>query len=205
VQRKLIARNVVCSVEGISPSVFGVDEFAEQLHLGARGDAVLLANLAIMDWERALLQILPDKLHLGFGGKDVDGAFVRSAVGAFLARVDKLAPKAPIGINATLHLSLGEGDADPSSRFLDASALAAALGGTDGRGGIHLVYHDHLSRWWIELMPQPDQHQSWTFDFNRHFVNFPDSGDERNNVLDWFADIEAATVAQFETIFGGGD
>ncbi|MGN6587937.1 MAG: hypothetical protein ACTHKT_10790 [Solirubrobacterales bacterium] len=204
-QRNLIARNIVCSVGGISPSAFGVDEFAEQLRLGARGDAVLLANLAVMEWERARLQVLPDKLHLGFGGKDVDGAFVRTVVEAFLARIDELAPKAPIGINATLHLLLGEGDSDPSSRFLNAPALATALGGSDGRGGVHLVYHDHLSRWWIELMPQPDHHQSWTFDFNRHFVNFPDPGDERNNVLDWFADVEAATIAQFETIVGDTD
>lgn len=203
-ERKLILRNVVCPVADLSPSAFDVDAFGQQLDLGAGEDKVRLGDLSLTEWERVRLQILPDRLQLGLK-EAADGELVRRAAETFLARVDALASGAPIGFNAALLLTLEEGDADPSEKLVNAAALAASLGGADGRGGLTLVYRDDVSRWWIELSPQPDQERSWTYDFNRHFAEFPEAGGDRDEVLDWFADIEAGLVAQLETISMGTD
>ena len=118
---------------------------------------------------------------------------------------DEIAPGTDVGFNAALLFTMDDGDSDPSEKVVNASSLAKSLDGTDGRGGVTLVYHDDLSRWWVELSPQPDHDEKWTFDFNRHFKGFPDSGGDRDGVLDWFADVEANLLAQFETISGGVD
>jgi hypothetical protein len=205
VERKLVLRNVVCRGAAVSPSAFDVDGFAQGLDLGAYEDKVLLADISVTEWEKIRLQILPDRLQLGFK-ETAGGELVKRATEDFLARADDLAPSASIRFNAALRLKLGKGDPDPSEKLFDADALASALGGEgDGRGGVTLVFRDKISRWWIELSPLPDQDNDWTFDFNRRFADFPDPGSDRDKLLDWFANVEADLVAQFETISLGAD
>ncbi len=204
-ERKLALRNVVCRGAAVSPSAFDVDDFAQRLDLGARGDKVLLGDVSVTEWEKARLQVLPDRLQLGFK-ETADGELVKRATEDFLARADDLAPSGSIRFNAALRLTLGQGDPDPSEKLIDAGALASALGGeSGGRGGVTLVFRDKMSRWWIELSPLPDQNNDWTFDFNRRFTNFPGPGNDRDKLLDWFANVEADLVAQFETISSGAD
>jgi hypothetical protein len=199
VDREVILRNVVC-LATVRQSEFGVEAFANRLGLGAPEDQLVLGDVARTEWEKARLQVLPDKVQLGFKAT-ADAELVRSAVEAFLERADEMAPEAPIDFNAGLGLTLEEGDPDPSANVVDANGLASALGEQrGGRGGITLVYGDERSRWWIELTPQPDADRKWTFDFNRHFSDFPKAGAQRDEVLGWFADVEKDLLARFETI-----
>jgi hypothetical protein len=203
VQRKLILRNAAC-LAAVKPSDFDVDGFAENLDLGPSGEQLRLGDIAVMEWAKVRLQVLPDRLQLGFK-EDADADIMRKATEKFFARIDGLAPDANLTFNAALQLTLEEGDPDPSEKLVNAGALATSLGGRDGRGGITLVYHDDLSRWWIELSPQPDDVLQWIFDFNRKFDKVPASGEDRDAVLDWFVGIEARLVAQFEAISSGTD
>jgi len=204
VQQKLILRNAVC-LEAVSPATFQVEAFEERLSLGPSEQKMLLGNLSVTEWQDARLQILPDRLQLGFKqGASPD--MVRRITEDFLGRADDLAPEAPIDFNAGLLLTREPEDPDPSEKLFDADGLAGALGGGDGgRGGMTLVFKDAQSRWWIELSPQPDEDQAWVFDFNRKFADFPARGEVRNAVLDWFADVEANLIAQFETIASRAD
>lgn len=203
-QQKLILRNAVC-LASVSPGAFDVDAFAARLELGAVEDKMILGDLSVTEWENARLQVLPDRLQLGFK-EGADGDLMRRVLEDFAGRADELAPDAPIGFNAGLLLTLDDGDADPSEKLVNANALAKALGGRDGgRGGVTLVYEDELSRWWIELSPQPDRDRAWTYDFNRHFADFPDPGEDRDEIFAWFSEIEDNLLAQFETISAGVD
>lgn len=203
-RRQLILRNVICPAADVSPADFDVSGFAESLDLGSGENTVRLENVSVTEWEKVRLQILPERLQLGFK-QSAGGELVRRAVQGFLSRRDDLAPGKPVGFNAAMGFILEEGDSDPSKKLVNAPSLAESLDGKNGRGGITLVYHDSFSRWWIELTPQPDYDDKWTFDFNRHFKSFPDPGTDRDGVLDWFADVEASLFAQFETICGGAD
>lgn len=202
-ERQLILRNVICPVQ-VSPALFDVAEFEQSLALGTRQDKILLEDLSVVEWEAVRLQVLPERLQLGFK-KDADSKVVRMVTEAFLTRLDALAPTAKIGFNAALMLTLAEGDRDPSIELVNADALAGSLGGERGRGGVTLVYSDAISRWWIELSPQPDDEEKWVFDFNRQFERLPGAGLERDEVLDWFSDVETELFAQFETISQGTD
>ncbi len=200
----MILRNVVCAAP-IGPSAFGVEAFAERLEVGAPDDQVIVGDLALNEWEHLRLQLTPEKAQLGFK-KDADSDFVKRAAADFFARRDELRPDAAIGFNAGLGLTLGEDDPDPSEKVVNADAIAAALGAKDGgRGGLTIIYDDERSRWWIELSPQPAQQRMWTFDFNRHFTNFPAAGEDRDSVIAWFADVEADLLGRFETICSGAD
>jgi hypothetical protein len=201
VQRELIFRNVVCHAADISRPKFDVSGFGESLDLGPGENTMRLVNVSITEWEKVRLQVLPDRLQLGFK-QPADGELVRRVAEDFLVRCD-LAPGKAVGFNAAVGFTLEEGDGDPSKNVVNAPSLAKSLDGRDGRGGVTLVYHDDLSRWWIELTPQPENDDKWTFDFNRHFAEFPSPGSDRDGVLDWFADVEANLIAQFETICGG--
>jgi hypothetical protein len=204
VERELILRNVVCAAP-ISPSVFGIEAFAERLKMGAPDDQVIVGDLALNEWEHARLQLTPENAQLGFK-KHADADFVRGAVAEFLSRRDELRPEAAIGFNAGLLLTLGEGDPDPSKKVVNANTIVTALGAKGGgRGGLTLVYNDDNSRWWIELSPQPAQEQEWTFDFNRHFADFPTAGEDRDSVIGWFAKVEGDLRERFETICSGAD
>lgn len=200
----MILRNVVCAAP-ISPSAFGVEAFAERLEMGAPEDQVIVGELALNEWERARLQLTPEKAQLGFKAS-ADAAFVQRAAADFLSRRDELRPEATVEFNAGLLLTLGDGDPDPSKQVVDADAIAAALGAKGGgRGGLTLVYDDDSSRWWIELSPQPAQERKWTFDFNRNFAGFPAAGEDRDSVIGWFADVEDDLRKRFETICSGAD
>jgi hypothetical protein len=204
VQQKLILRNAAC-LEAVSPATFQVEAFEERLGLGPAQDKMLVGNLSLTEWQDARLQILPDRVQLGFK-ETASPDMVRQATEDFLDRTTDLVPQAPIDFNAGLQLTREPEDPDPSESLLDANALAGILGGEDGgRGGMTLVFKDAQSRWWIELSPQPDEDQVWVFDFNRKFPNVPVPGGARDAVLDWFADVEANLIAQFETIASGAD
>jgi hypothetical protein len=203
VRRQLILRNVICPSD-VGPSAFDVSGFAERLDLGAGENTLRLENISVNEWEKVRLQVLPDRLQLGFK-QQAEGEVVRRVAEDFLARCDEVAPGKAVGFNAAAELVLEEGDSDPSEKLVNAQSLAEALGGHDGRGGVALVYHDDLSRWWLELTPQPEQDDKWTFDFNRHFKDSPAPGADRDSVLDWFADVGDSLIAQFETICGGTD
>jgi hypothetical protein len=203
VERELILRNVVCPAS-VVPADFGVEAFEEQLALGEAAEKVVLPDLSIVEWEKARIQILPERIQLGFkNGADSD--LVRRSVECFLGRLDELTPEAPVGFNSGVRLKVANEERDPSTKVLDSTALAEALGGTSGRGGIALVYHDDTSRWWVELSPRPDEERQWTFDFNRHFNSLPETGKERDGVTAWFSDVEADLVAKFETLSQGVD
>ncbi len=188
----------------VAPSTFGVEAFAERFGLGSATDQLVLGEVAITEWEATRLQVLPDKLQLGFK-RGADAAFTRQVLAGFLERVDELAPDAQINFNAAMRLMLDDGDADPSAELIDAGTLASTFDGKGGRGGVTLIYKDGVSRWWIELSPEPENERAWMFDYNRHFADFPDPGEERNGVIEWFADVEADLVARFETISSGVD
>lgn len=200
-RRELTLRNVVCLAENVAPSAFDVGGFAESLDLGSGEDTLRLENILVTEWDKARLQILPDRLQLGFK-QAAESALVRRAANYFLGRCDELAPGEAVGFNAAIEFAAEAGDPDPSENVVKASSLVEALGGKDGRGGFSVLYRDDISRWWIEFRPQPVDEGVWTFDFNRHFKPFP-PGVEREGVLDWFADVEANMLAQFETICGG--
>ena len=203
VRTQLLIRNAVCLATAVSPDAFDVAAFAESLGLGAGQEKLRLPNASITEWEKARLQVMPEKLQLGFKPEADEGEFVRRVLAAFLTRVDELVSgKFSVGFNAVLLVTPEEGDGDPSKGLFDAGALAEALGGTGGRGGVTLVFHDALSRWWVELSPQPEEEGLWSYDFNRQFDGFPPVGDERDGVLDWFADVEGDLHRQFETISG---
>jgi hypothetical protein len=202
VEREIILRNVVCPAS-VASADFGVEAFEEQLDLGEAAEKVVLPDLFVVEWEKARLQILPERIQLGF--KEADGDLVRRAVECFLTRMDELKPEAPIGFNAGVRLTVADGEGDPSTNVLDSTALSEALGGTRGRGGIALVYRDETSRWWVELSPRPDEDRKWTFDFNRHFDNLPEAGETRDEVVAWFSRVEADLVAKFETLSRGVD
>lgn len=202
-ERQLILRNVVCPAQ-VKPSAFGVTAFEEALDLGVREDKLLLEDLSVTEWEAVRLQILPERLQLGFK-ENADSDSVRRAVASFLARLDELSLTEKLGFNAALLLTLSDGDRDPSDGLVNAEALAESLGGDHGRGGLTIVYRDATSRWWIELSPQPDDEGQWVFDFNRQFEKMPQIGPGRDALVDWFADIEAGLISQFETICLGVD
>ena len=199
-ERELILRDLVCP--DVAP-VFDVAAFAEALGLGVGENTVRIEDISITEWEDCRLQVLPERLQLGFK-PPADGELVRRVTEEFLTRREAAAPRKPVDFNSVLILTLEEGEDDPSRSVVDAQALAESLGGEGGRGGLTLVYRDDLSRWWIELSPAPDQDGKWTFDFNRHFASVPQEGEQRNAVLDWFADAEADLLARFEIISGGG-
>jgi len=204
VERELILRNVVCAAP-ISPSAFGIEAFAERLKMGAPDDQVIVGDLALNEWAHARLQLTPEQAQLGFK-KDASADFVRDAVADFLSRRDELRAEAAIGFNAGLLLTLGDGDADPSKNVVNADSIATALGAKGGgRGGLTVIYNDDHSRWWIELSPQPAEDQTWTFDLNRHFVDFPPVGEGRDSVIGWFAEVEGDLGERFETICSGAD
>ena len=204
-ERTLILRNVVCQAADVTPTAFRIADFAEPLDFGAGEDKIRMDDLSVTEWEKARLQVLPDRLQLGFL-PGADSGLTRLAVAAFFERADELAPGRAVGFNAALGLTLEEGDADPSANLVDAQTLAGSLGGDRARGGFTLVFHDEVSRWWVELSPQPEDDRAWTFDFNRHFSAIPEAGtDDREKVLDWFSDVEASTVSMFETISMGTD
>lgn len=202
VRRELILRNVICSVADISPSDFDVSGFAERLDLGSGENTIRLENVSVTEWEAVRLQVLPERIQLGFKPR-ANKELVRGVVEFFLTRLDEVAPEKPVGFNAVVLFTLEDDDDDPSAKLVNAVALAESLGGREGRGGVALIYRDDLSRWWIELSPQPEQGKQWTFDFNRHFEDLPGPGTDRDGLLDWFADIESNMLAQFEIISGG--
>jgi hypothetical protein len=204
VQTKLILRNAVCS-EGVSPKAFGVERFGKILDLGEPKNQMLLKDAAVTEWEQVLLQVLPERLQVGFK-ESASADLVRRAIEDLVARKDELAPEASLELNAGLQLTMDGDETDPSASLINVDDLAALLGGNrGGRGGITLVFNDQLSRWWIELTPNPDRDRIWVYDFNRLFKNFPAPGDARAEIIDWFATVEEALLAQFETISSGAD
>jgi hypothetical protein len=203
VERRLIFRNVAC-LSSVPPTEFDVDAFEAKLDLGKPEDQTVLDRVSITVWEKAQLQILPDRMQLGFR-KAADESFVRLGADEFVARIQQLLPNEPVGFSAMMGLTLADGEEDPSVKLFDAKAVAGNLGGSEGRGGITAVFNDASSRWWIELSPQPDEPSAWTYDFNRVFSDLPTEGGARDEAIGWFANVEAELIAQFETITGGAD
>ncbi len=203
-RRDLLIRNVVCPEA--NPSGFDVNAFKAALDLGDGENMMRVNNVSISEWEKFRLQILPDRLQLGFK-PPAESDLVRQVTEAFLSGRDQLGSGAKVvGANAAVQLTLEDGDGDPSQNIINAQAMAEALGGGEGaRAGLTLVYRDDFSRWWIELTPQPDTDGQWAFDFNRQFETFPEAGEQRDAILDWFADVEADLFSRFETICGGGN
>jgi hypothetical protein len=203
VERTLIFRNIAC-LASVPPADFGVEAFEAELGLGKPEDTTVLNTVSIILWEKARLQILPDRTQFGFTDA-ADGDFVRRAVDAFVLKLQHLLPGEPIGFSAMLRLTLGDEDPDPSAGLVDANAIAAKLGGTEARGGLAAVFNDETSRWWIELSPLPDEPGVWTYDFNRVFPRIAADGESRQQVIQWFSDTEAELIAQFETMVPGVD
>jgi hypothetical protein len=184
----------------VAPSEFDVSGFADNLGLGGAEQQVVLPDFSVTEWEHVRLQILPDRMQLGFK-EEADGTLLRRVLEEFLRRKDELLPRAGLEFNAALQLAREEGEEDPSIGLLDSRTLASALGGAaEVRGGITLVFEDGTSRWWIELTPDPDAPQLWIYDFNRKFEDFPGEGDKRTEILDWFAAVEEGLVTQFEIL-----
>ena len=200
---KLLVRNAVC-MGTVKPGLFEVDDFAASLELGPVEEQVVLPDLSFTEWEHIRLQILPDRLQLGFK-ESARSDLLRRAIELFVSRKNDLLPRASLGFNAGMQITLEEGEKDPSSDLIDASRLASALGATAARGGVTLVFDDKLSRWWIELSPDPDEPGVWIYDFNRQLEELPDSGDAFEGILDWFSRVDEELLAQFETIVGSSE
>jgi len=200
VRTNLVFRNAVCQAP--SPA-FDIDGFADRLDLGAAIQQIRVPQFSLSEWREARLQNLPDRLQLGFLDA-ASGERVEQILSDFVDQAAELTPNAPLVFNAALRLAVEADDDDPSLPFFNAAELAGRLEGSEGRGGITLVYKDQNSRWWIELSPAPDEDGEWMYDFNRRFLAFPTVQQEREQVFDWFRNIERNLLADFEALTADG-
>jgi len=177
-------------------------DFAEKLDLGEVEQQIQVPNFAIWEYSDLRLQILPDRIQLGFR-QGASHDLVRSAVGE-LVRIARSDFKATtFGFNANLKLDLEPTEPDPTTQILNSKELVERLGGSEQRGGVWLVYQDDdSSRWWIELVPQIDAEKSWIFSINRHYAEFPTDEETEEAILAWFADAEMRLGEQCATLMG---
>lgn len=198
VRATLTMRNAVC-LSSLTAEQFDLAGFERGLALGAIDEQVRVSGVAFTEWRVARLQILPDRVQLGFREGAPDEV-VAEALRRFFRRARELAPSAPLGINAALQLEREEGEPDPSLGVFDPESLAARLGGHDARGGIALVFNDDHSRWWVELSPLPDDDRLWQFDFNRQFQAPAATDEDAEQVIDWFLGIDVVLEEQFKSL-----
>jgi hypothetical protein len=197
----LSMRNFVCAAPG-DPAAFDVPAFTEKLRLG---NAALQLNseeqnVLISEYRDLRLQILPDRMQLGFK-PSASRQLVRDALEEFAAiTLENFRPQS-FGFNAELVLQLADGEPSPVASVLDGNQLAAKLGGGAGRAGIWVVYEADSSRWWVELVPKPDDDRIWVYNINRHFTELPE-GTERAELFSWFQDLEANLSAQYKALVG---
>jgi hypothetical protein len=204
VLRILTLRNIVCPI-AIPAGAFPAADFAETLDLGEVEQQIQVPNFAIWEFSDLRLQILPDRIQLGFR-QGASHDLVRSAVEEFIRIARSDFKTNTFGFNANLKLDLEPTEPDPTALILNSNELVERLGGSEARGGVWLVYQDDdSSRWWVELVPQIDADRSWTFSINRHYAEFPTDEETEEAVLAWFADAEMSLGKQCELLMGVTD
>jgi hypothetical protein len=173
---------------------------AEELELGPVEQQVQVPEFGFWEYADLRLQVLPDRLQLGFRQR-ASQDLVRRAVEEFVRVVRADFQSNIISFNANLALTIEEDEAEPTSGLLDASALAEKFQGSRARGGVWLIYGgDDSARWWIELIPVPDKARRWVFSVNRHYDKFPDDQDAQTDIFDWFQDAKARLSEQCEAL-----
>jgi len=180
-------------------------DFAEKLDLGEVEQQIQVPEFAIWEYSDLRLQILPDRIQLGFR-QGASHELVRSAVEELIRIVRSDFKTNTFGFNANLRLDLEPSEPDPTAQILDASALVERLGGSEPRGGAWLVYQDDdSSRWWVELVPAIGHDRSWVFSINRHYTAFPTDQDAENAIFAWFEDAEVSLSKQCDIVMGATD
>lgn len=178
-------------------------DFAKKLDLGEVEQQVQIPEFALWEYADLRLQVLPDRLQLGFR-EQASQDLVRQASEEFIRIVQADFKVSVFGFNANLRLDLEADDHDPTERIFDADALVKKLGGSNPRGGVWLVYNDEdTSRWWIELVPQPNKDRSWLFSVNRHYAQFPEDTETQQHILEWFQDAKTRLSDQCRSLMEG--
>lgn len=198
----LVLRNIMCPI-AIPPTAFPMADFAEKLDLGEVEQQVQIPEFALWEYADLRLQVLPDRLQLGFR-EQASQDLVRQASEEFIRIVQADFKVSVFGFNANLRLDLEADDYDPTERIFDADALVKKLGGSNPRGGVWLVYDDEdTSRWWIELVPRPNKDRRWLFSVNRHYAQLPEDTETQQHILDWFQDAKTRLSDQCGLLMEG--
>jgi hypothetical protein len=202
VLKSLVLRNVACPIV-IPSAAFPIADFAEKLDLGSIEQQIQVPEFAIWEYADLRLQVLPDRLQLGFR-QQASGDLVRLAVEEFVRIVRTDFKVNTIGFNANLGLELEDGEPEPTAHILNAEALVQRLQGSSARGGVWLVYHDNdSSRWWVELVPVPDDDRRWLFSINRRYDSFPEDEEAQAEIIDWFQNAKARLGEQCKALMEG--
>lgn len=194
-------RNIVCPIS-IPPTGFPIQDFAQKLELGPVEQQIQVSQYALWEYQDLRLQVLPDRLQLGFR-ETASSESVRAAAEEFISLMRERFGIEELGFNANLRIRLEEDEnKDPTTGIFPAGKIVARLGGANPRGGIWLMYEDDESNWWIELIPDLTEPDWWVFSIQRNFSPFPDDEAKRTGVLEWFADSATHLLEQCKVVMG---